>query len=135
MFGPNQPRQHNPTILAVDDDPAILSLMGSILKSAGFPVLQAGNGWDALKVYESADPYVELLLTDVIMPDLNGPVLAARLRARKPNLKVLFISGYHDTRFVQRSMTDGFSLLAKPFTPDALLRAVHDCLGIARGGK
>ncbi|MFN7996601.1 MAG: response regulator [Bryobacteraceae bacterium] len=135
MSGTHQPRQNNPTILAVDDDPAILSLVGSILKSAGFLVLQAGNGWDALKIYESADSDVELLLTDVIMPDLNGPVLAARLRARKPNLKVLFISGYHDTRFVQRSMTDGFALLAKPFTPNGLLRAVHDCLGIAPGRR
>src|SRR4051812_2454922 len=101
MSGPQQAQHHNPTILAVDDDPAILSLVGSILKSAWFAVLQAGNGWEALKLYESSDSNIELLLTDVIMPDLNGPVLAARLRARTPALKVLFISGYHDTRFVQ----------------------------------
>jgi len=122
----------HPTILVVDDDPGILSLAGAILEPAGYQVLLADSGWRAVRVYESAAGPVQLLLTDVIMPDLNGPVLAARLRARKPDLKVLFISGFHDTQFVQRTMDDGFALLAKPFSRAGLLRAVRDCLAPRR---
>ncbi len=117
------------TILAVDDEPAILELTKAILGPAGYQVLLAGSGWDAVRVYESATKPVDLLLTDVIMPDLNGPVVAARLRAKEPRLKVLFISGFHDTQFVQGAMGDGFALLAKPFTPESLLRAVRASLG------
>lgn len=121
-----------PTILAVDDDPVVLTLVHAILERAGYRTVLAESGWRAVELYESAAAPVTLLLTDVIMPDLNGPVLAARLRAQNPELKVLFISGFHDTQFVQRSMGDGFALLAKPFSPDSLLRAVRDCLGAVR---
>jgi DNA-binding NtrC family response regulator len=128
----HQDRASPATILVVDDDPAILSLTETILQHEGYRVLLADSGWGAVRVYESADTPVHLLLTDVIMPDLNGPVLAARLRARKPDLKVLFISGFHDTQFVQRSMDDGFALLAKPFNRAGLLRAVRECLAPRR---
>jgi two-component system cell cycle sensor histidine kinase/response regulator CckA len=121
-------RVSRPTILVVDDDPAVLSLANAVLELAGYEVLLAESGWGAVRLYESAAQPVHLLLTDVIMPDLNGPVLAARLRAQKPDLKVLFISGFHDTQFVQRSMDNNFALLAKPFSPSGLLRAVRDCL-------
>jgi two-component system, cell cycle sensor histidine kinase and response regulator CckA len=116
------------TILVVDDDPAILALTGAILRRAGYQVLSAEGGRQAVEVYESAAQLVGLLVTDVVMPDLAGPVLAARLRTRHPELRVLFISGYHDTQFVQRSLHNGFALLAKPFSPDSLLRAVRDSL-------
>ena len=99
------------TILAVDDDPAILVLISAILRPEGYQILLAEGGWQAVRVFESAVASVGLLLTDVIMPDLTGPVLAARLRARKPDLRVLFISGFHDMQFVQRSLQNGFALL------------------------
>jgi DNA-binding NtrC family response regulator len=111
-----------------DDDAAILEVTGAILQAAGYQVLLAEGGRQAVRTYDSVNKRVHLLLTDVVMPDLNGPVLAARLRARDPGLKVLFISGFHDAQFVQRSVGDGFALLAKPFSREALLRAVRDCL-------
>jgi two-component system cell cycle sensor histidine kinase/response regulator CckA len=116
------------TILIVDDDPAILALTGAVLRGEGYTVLSAGSGWQAVEVYESAAQPIRLLVADVIMPDLTGPVLAARLRTRQPDLRVLFISGYHDTQFVQRSLSNGFTLLAKPFNAESLLRAVRDSL-------
>ncbi|PWU07366.1 MAG: hypothetical protein C5B51_10115 [Terriglobia bacterium] len=117
------------TILAVDDDRAVLSLLEQVLQEAGYRVLAADGGWNAVKEFESSREPVELLLTDVIMPDLTGPVLAERLRARKPDLRVLFISGFHDADLVQRFVTRrGFTLLPKPFTVEALLRVVQEAL-------
>jgi DNA-binding NtrC family response regulator len=119
----------DPTILAVDDDPAIVSLLDLSLREAGYNVLLAGGGREAIGAYESSAGPIHLLLTDVIMPDLTGPVLAERLRARQPDLRVLFISGFHDADLVQRFVTrKGFTLLPKPFTVDALLRVVEDSL-------
>jgi two-component system cell cycle sensor histidine kinase/response regulator CckA len=122
------------TILAVDDDRAVLTFLDQSLTAAGYQVLLADGGWNALQVYENAGSSVDLLLTDVIMPDLTGPVLAERLRVLQPEIQVIFISGFHDADLVQRFVTArGFTLLPKPFTMDALLRVVQDSLaGVAR---
>jgi two-component system, cell cycle sensor histidine kinase and response regulator CckA len=122
-----------PTILAVDDDRAILNLLDQILNDAGYRVLLADGARKAIDAFENSNEPVELLITDVIMPDLTGPVLAERLRAQKPDLRVLFISGFHDADLVQRFVTrKGFTLLAKPFTVDALLRVVEEALQSVR---
>jgi two-component system cell cycle sensor histidine kinase/response regulator CckA len=118
------------TILAVDDDRAVLKMIQQILGEAGYRVLVAAGGWEAIREFESeSGGSVELLVTDVIMPDLTGPVLAERLRSKKPDLRVLFISGFHDADLVQRFVTrKGFTLLPKPFTVAALLRVVREAL-------
>ncbi len=117
------------TILAVDDDAEVLTLIDQSLRNAGYDVLLANGGWSAVERFETSERPVNLLLTDVIMPDLTGPVLAERLRARQPDLQVLFISGVHDADMVQRFVTQkGFTLLPKPFTPRALLRVVEQAL-------
>ncbi len=119
-----------PVILAVDDDPGVLGLLGKTLTNAGYKVLLADGGWKAIRTFESCGEPIRLLLTDVIMPDLTGPVVAERLRAKQPDLKVLFISGFHDADLVQRFVTrKGFTLLPKPFTADGLLRVVGASLG------
>lgn len=117
------------TILAVDDDRSILGLLDSALSAAGYRVLLADGGRHAVELYEKTKDPIHLLLTDVIMPDLTGPVLAERLRAHQPDLQVLFISGFHDADLVQRFITaKGFTLLPKPFTVEALLRVVEQSL-------
>jgi len=123
------------TILAVDDDAGILKLLDSVLGSAGYSVLLADCGRNAIRIFEECATPVHLLLTDVIMPDLTGPVVAERLRERQPDLRVLFMSGFHDAELVQRFVTDnGFKLLPKPFTGDSLLRSVQNILGLRAGG-
>ena len=131
---PSQPESNGrATILAVDDDRRILGLLEQTLSAAGYHVLLADGGWNAIQVYEGSRSPIHLLLTDVIMPDLTGPVLAERLRARQPDLRVLFISGFHDADLVQRFVTlKGFTLLPKPFTVSALLRVVEEALSPAR---
>ena len=122
------------TILVVDDDRAVLKLLEHTLRNAGYRVLSAASGWGALEAFESSPEPVDLLLTDVIMPDLTGPVVAERLRAQKPGLQVLFISGFHDADLVQRFVTrKGFILLPKPFTADSLLRVVEKSLATVEG--
>lgn len=120
---------HLATILVVDDDRNILGLLDTALGSAGYKVLTAEGGWNAVDVFQNSPNHIDLLLTDVIMPDLTGPVLAERLRSKQPGLPVLFISGFHDADLVQRFVTaKGFTLLPKPFTVDALLRVVDQAL-------
>jgi len=120
------------TILVVDDDRAILELLNESLASAGYNVLTADNGWNAVEIFENTSSPIHLLLTDVIMPDLTGPVLAQRLRARQPDLQVLFISGFHDADMLHPFVTTkGFTLLPKPFTIDGLLRVVQESLSSA----
>ena len=119
------------TILAVDDDPNILQLLGDVLEQGGYRVLRAASGWGAIETFENSPHPIDLLLTDVIMPDLTGPVVAQRLRARRPDLPVLFISGFHDADLVQRFVTrKGFTLIPKPFTMEALLRVVQEALSV-----
>ena len=118
------------TILAVDDDPSVLALLELTLSEAGYRVLLAEGGRAAIEVFEKSRHEVDLLLIDVIMPDLTGPVVAERLRALRPKLEVLFISGFHDADLVQRfAALKGFTLLPKPFRRDALLRTVEEKLG------
>jgi two-component system, cell cycle sensor histidine kinase and response regulator CckA len=117
------------TILAVDDDASVRRFLDCALREAGYRVLLADGGWSAVEAYEAAGRPIDLLLTDVVMPDLTGPVLAERLRARQPDLRVLFISGYHDAELIHRFVTSkGSILLSKPFTVDRLLRAVDEAL-------
>jgi CheY-like chemotaxis protein len=117
------------TILAVDDDRAVLGMLDVVLRGAGYRVLTADGGWNAVRVYQDHAQPVDLLLTDVIMPDLTGPVVAQRLRSQQPDLPVLFLSGFHDADLVQRFVASkGFTLLPKPFTVDALLRVVRESM-------
>jgi two-component system, cell cycle sensor histidine kinase and response regulator CckA len=127
------PRSPGSTILAVDDDRAVLHFLDYVLTNAGYRVLLADGGRRAIETYENSPDPVDLLLTDVIMPDLTGPVVAERLCARQPGLQVLFISGHHDADMVQRFVTSrGFALLPKPFTVEALLRSVEASLSGVR---
>jgi DNA-binding NtrC family response regulator len=117
------------TILAVDDDRDVLNFLEFVLQDAGYRVLRAEGGRNAVEVYESCGQTIDLLLTDVIMPDLTGPVVAQRIRSRQPDLPVLFISGHHDADLLQRFVTQkGFALLPKPFTMESLLRGVSEAL-------
>ena len=117
----------------MDDDHSVADLISSALKGAGYTTFTAESGRDALRVYDECHDGIDLLLTDVIMPDLTGPVLAERLRERQPGLQVLFISGFHDADLVQKFVVQrGFALLPKPFRIEALLRVVAEQLEAVR---
>jgi two-component system, cell cycle sensor histidine kinase and response regulator CckA len=117
------------TILLVEDAEALRKLTQSFLESHGFRVLVAQNGEEALQVEVRHSGRISLLLTDVVMPGMNGRVLAEKLLVRQPSMRVLYISGYTDSFIAGHGVLErGTVLLHKPFTEDALVRKVREVL-------
>ncbi len=110
------------TVLLVEDDEAVRNLTRQMLVASGYTVLEADNGVRALLLAEGHRGAIDLLLTDVIMPELGGPQLFARLGALHPGLKVVYMSGFADVE------TGGAAFLAKPFSGACLLSTVRDAL-------
>lgn len=114
------------TILVVDDEPDVLRLIESILSEAGYNVVAAKSADGAIQAFEKMTECPSLVLTDVVMPGMSGPMLVDRLLEKQPELKVLFMSGYDDRQVVQRYVVErGFKLLAKPFTIKSLRSAIQ----------
>jgi two-component system cell cycle sensor histidine kinase/response regulator CckA len=117
------------TILIVDDEPKVRGLVRSILRMQGYTVLEAGRGEDALRLCRQHAGPIHLLLTDVVMPGLTGAPLSEQAKALRPDLKVLFMSGYTDDAISQEGvLRSGFSFIQKPFMPAALLQKIRDVL-------
>jgi len=109
------------TILVVDDEPEIRKLVSAMVTQFGFAVLTADSGEHALTLYRNHEAPMEMLITDVVAPGMSGPMLADKLTAIQPDLKVLYISGYDNTHVVQKYVVEkGHALLAKPFTMEEL---------------
>ncbi len=120
-----------PTLLLVEDEPALRQLVASMLVEGGYNVLQAGNGLDAIGVAEQHAGTIDLLVTDVVMPRLSGPELVHKLQSLRPGLEVLYMSGYNDSRLMSRGVAEGqVRLLVKPFTPNQLLDLVGELTGV-----
>ena len=114
------------SILLVDDEEGVRKLVGAILRSNGYDVLEAANGLAALAASEKNSHKIDLLLTDIVMPQMNGFELGRELAGRSPGLKILYMSGYRDHPDAGTDVPRPF--LHKPFTPDALLGKVRDAL-------
>ena len=113
------------TILVVEDEEQVRELACHTLRAGGYTVISAANAEAAVAKWEAAAASIDLLLTDVVMPSRSGPELAADLRARKPALKVLYVSGYADSR---HTPLDASELLSKPYEPGALLSRIRSTL-------
>ncbi|HVR87206.1 MAG TPA: response regulator, partial [Planctomycetota bacterium] len=122
------------SILLVEDDPHVRTLSAAILTRAGYQVQQARRGEEALGLVEMPGNKLNLLLTDLIMPGMNGVELARALRSTRPDLKVLFTSGYTDSTLLKDGfLTPDTPFITKPFTPELLLRKVREVLGSKPG--
>jgi len=117
------------TILVVDDEPEVRKLVTAMLTRNGYRILTADTGENAVRLFRN-NPGVELLLTDVVAPGMSGPMIADEIAALKPDIKVLFMSGYDGTQVVQRYVVEkNYSLLIKPFTMEQLEKKVRETLG------
>ena len=117
------------TILLVEDAEPLRKLAQTFLEGSGFRVLSAGSGEEALEVAARFAGVFDLLLTDVVMPGMNGRMLAEQLLPRRPGMKVLYMSGYTDSFIAGHGVLDpGTHLLHKPFTEEVLIRSVREAL-------
>jgi CheY-like chemotaxis protein len=121
------------TILHVEDEPVLRQLVRDVLSQYKYNILEAGSGVEALKVWDEHDGQVDLLLTDMVMPEgMTGRDLAQQLRKRKPDLRVIYTSGYTLKTFGNDQSEDDTAWLEKPYQPSQLARNVRECLDGAR---
>ena len=123
-----RPRAGRQTVLVVEDAEGLRELTKRLLERQGYTVLVAANADEALQLFE-ANPSIDLLLTDVVMPGASGPELVKRLVERRPALKVIYMSGYTDEAIVHHGVLDpGIAFLHKPFTSETLGRKIREVL-------
>lgn len=120
------------TILIVDDDAWVRGLVRDVLAGDGYRVLEAGDGQDAIRVAAEHPGPIHLLLTDVVMPGMNGQALAERLKSIRPETKVLYVSGYTDEAiFRQGVRPEANNFLHKPYTKDGLISKLQQVLELS----
>jgi PAS domain S-box-containing protein len=127
---PPPPARGEETLLIVEDEPMLRRLSTRVLRDAGYAVLAAADGLEALESIERRRP--DLVITDVVMPNLGGPGLAGRIRERWPTVAMIYTSGYSNDQAVVDEVEGGLAaFLAKPYTPASLTRVVREVLDLA----
>jgi two-component system, cell cycle sensor histidine kinase and response regulator CckA len=117
------------TILLVEDEARVRKLIVDVLKTRGYTVLEATRGEEAIRLCKLHHGPIHLAVVDVVMPEMSGPDLARQLAPLRPNLRVLYISGYTEETMVRHNIPgSGAAFLQKPFVPDALARKVREVL-------
>lgn len=123
------------TILVVEDEPLVRTLVVRILRGQGYNVLEASSCMEAMRTAEEFAGEIHLVVTDVVMPEMSGKLLATQIQAARPGTKVLFVSGYTNHAIVHHGVLDSdAAFLQKPFTPGILARKVREVLdSVGRG--
>jgi CheY-like chemotaxis protein len=117
------------TILLAEDDPSVLRLAERALRDLGYRVLVAQSGHQAMEIASSFEGTIHAIVTDVVMPGMSGPTLATWLELGRPDIRVLYISGYTNDMMEQRGVfREGMRFLRKPFAPEDIARALRDVL-------
>ena len=123
------PSRPSETVLLVEDDSVVRGLARRALQTAGYAIPEAAGAGEALRIAARHPNTIHLVLSDVVMPEMSGPVLVDRLTAQRPDTRVLFMSGYTDDALAMHRLTEkGVAFLAKPFTPAVLTRRVREVL-------
>jgi CheY-like chemotaxis protein len=124
-----EPERGDETILLVEDETVVRQLVAEILENAGYTVLPAGDGPSALELLRRRSDPINLLLTDVVMPGMSGPEVAAAVTSMRPGTEVLYMSGYTDSAIGHHGVLEpGIAFLQKPFSADDLTRKVRSLL-------
>jgi PAS domain S-box-containing protein len=123
------------TILLAEDEEQVRRMAQTILEMYGYRVLEASNGEEATSIFKERGDEIHLVLTDAVMPQMSGPELAQRLMTLRPDIKVLYMSGYTDDAIVRHGLIEHeIAFLQKPFTAEALIRKVREALDAPREG-
>ena len=131
---PRQDLEGTETVLLVEDEDLVRNLVQSVLQRHGYAVLEAPNGAEAMTLLARHLGQVDLLLTDVVIPQMTGPELAEKVMASHPETRLLYMSGYTNNAIVHHGVLDaGLAFIQKPFTPEALLRKVREVLDESTG--
>jgi PAS domain S-box-containing protein len=126
---PSAPRGGSETVLVVEDEEVVRAMACRGLREHGYTVLEARNGAEAIALLQENAAIIDLVISDVVMPELGGRELAARVASLDPSLPVLYMSGYTGEDVIQRGLMDpGAPFQPKPFTPDGLARTVRELL-------
>ncbi|MEM1207278.1 MAG: response regulator, partial [Acidobacteriota bacterium] len=121
------------TILVVEDEESVRTVACEILQAKGYRVLEASNGQQALEDCARYEGSIDLLLTDVVMPHMKGTELARRLGSLRPEIKIMYMSGYNEESILGKRLGEaGPILIQKPFSPQSLARRVRDVLDSGR---
>ena len=129
------PPRGSEIVLLVEDEDAVRSLVRGVLRSRGYTVLEAGNAAEAVRISHDFEGVIDILLTDVIMPEVSGRELADQLRGTRPDMRLLYMSGYTEDMIVHHGvMTSDVGFLQKPFTPELLLRKMRETLDRRQDG-
>jgi PAS domain S-box-containing protein len=124
-----RPSPTGEVVLVAEDDDQVRAVVRRVLSRAGYRVLEARSGGEALAVAEREVDRIDLLVTDVVMPEMGGPELGLALRGRRPALKLLYMSGYTDDSMLRHGLLEGeVAFMQKPVTPELLLRKVREAL-------
>ena len=116
------------TLLLVENEPAVRNLLQMALRRKGYTVLAAESGRAALDLVRSHAGTIDLLITDVVMPDMNGPELVSRFVTIRPETQTLFMSGYMDDAFSDHGISADINFIQKPFSPRAIAQKVREIL-------
>jgi PAS domain S-box-containing protein len=127
-----QPHAGTETILLVEDEPGVRHLVQRVLTGRGYEVLEARDVSHAAEISTSFPGRIHLLLSDIVMPGLSGPDLAQRIVSQRPDIRVLYMSGFANRLNTDNgALSPGITILHKPFSPESLVRTVRDCLDVA----
>jgi signal transduction histidine kinase len=125
-------RPGDETVLLVEDDDAVRSMLATVLRSNQYRVVEASNGLEALRLVDNSSDRIDLVLTDVVMPRMNGREFAVEVERLRPGTRVLYMSGYTDGTFVHHGVLEsGSAFLQKPIVPAVLIDTVRDMLSAA----
>jgi CheY-like chemotaxis protein len=117
------------TILLVEDEAVVRDLVCEILRESGYVVLSANSGTDAMKITAEHIKSIDLLITDVVMPEMSGPELANTLRRARGEMRILYMSGYTDDAvLVRQGLPENSAFIRKPYTPQQFLQKVRESL-------
>ena len=124
-----EPARGGETVLVVEDESLVRAVARRVLTKKGYRVLEAENGAEALRICEESLPSIDLVVTDLVMPEMGGRELAAELQARHAAVRILFMSGYtEDAALRSNVLQSGQAFLSKPFTADEFARKVREVL-------